>query len=306
MRSNLHSQNMRSREETHSLHPGAEQIQDNDTTFLLTATDVFSKVARWVPLKKRVVDVDKESAGGRVSRRRSKAYSTYWYRTGIPEPVLEKYGIHNFSTNNKKPMRASSYDSFTLERLACGDTSQSTRRADVSTCYRTSSAPRTTLRTDRRFEKVSYRMGPTVAIREVHPSEPPIYRLSDDLGETLGGTFYEPKLPKVTAPAVTLHRVESMLQRCKVEGRRQMLVHWFGSRPSLTAGLMPRPSSTTDESVVDVAEKTTNTTWDLGTSSVPPVPERRSSFCVRSSSCIRLWWSAYTIWKHWADNVFCR
>ena len=211
-----------------------------------------------------------------------------------------------FPRTTKRPMRTSSYDSFTLERLACDDTSQSTRRADMSTCYRTSSAPRTTLRTDRRFEKVSYRIGPTVAIREVHPSEPPIYRLSDDLGETLGGTFYEPKLPKVTAPAVTLYRVESMLQRCKVEGRRQTLVEWFGSRPSLTAGLMPRPSSTTDESVVDVAEKTTNTTWDLGTSSVSPVPERRSSFCVRSSSCVRLWWSAYTIWKHWADNVFCR
>ena len=111
-------------------------------------------------------------------------------------------------------MRASSYDSFRLERLACGDTSQSTRRVDTSTCYRTSSAPRTTLRTDRRFEKVTYRMGPIVAIREVHPSEPPIYRLSDDLGETLGGTFYEPKLPKLTALVVTLYRVESMLQHC--------------------------------------------------------------------------------------------
>ena len=70
-----------------------------------------------------------------------------------------------------------------------------------------------------------------------------IYRLSDDLGETLGGPFYEPKLPKVTAPVVTLYHVESMLQHCKVEGRRQRLVEWFGSRPSSTAGLMPRPSS---------------------------------------------------------------
>ena len=130
----------------------------------------------------------------------------------------------------------------------------------MSTSYRTSSAPRTTPRTDRRFEKVTYRMGPIFAIREVHPSKPPIYRLSDDLGETLGGTFYEPRLQKVTVPVVTLYRVESMLQHCKAERRRQMLVKWFGSRPSSTAGLMPRPSSTTEVSVVDVAEETTNTT----------------------------------------------
>jgi len=73
-------------------------------------------------------------------------------------------------------------------------------------------------------------MGPIFAIREVHPSKPLIYRLSDDLGETLGGTFYEPKLQKVTVPVVTLYRVESMLQHCKAERRRQMLVKWLSSK----------------------------------------------------------------------------
>ena len=31
-----------------------------------------------------------------------------------------------------------------------------------------------------------------LTIHEVHPSDPPVYRLIDDLGEVLDGTFYEP------------------------------------------------------------------------------------------------------------------
>ncbi|KAI0217884.1 hypothetical protein LSAT2_030345, partial [Lamellibrachia satsuma] len=34
-------------------------------------------------------------------------------------------------------------------------------------------------------------------IHEVHPSDPPVYRLRDDLGEVLEGTFYEMELQKV-------------------------------------------------------------------------------------------------------------
>ena len=37
-------------------------------------------------------------------------------------------------------------------------------------------------------------------IHEVHPSDPPVYRLIDDLGEVLDGTFYEPELQKVSVP----------------------------------------------------------------------------------------------------------
>jgi len=53
MRCNFHSQDMRSREETHSVHPGAEPIQDNGTTFLLRVTDVFSKVTWCDSLKNK-------------------------------------------------------------------------------------------------------------------------------------------------------------------------------------------------------------------------------------------------------------
>ena len=38
-------------------------------------------------------------------------------------------------------------------------------------------------------------------IHEVHPSDPPVYRLRDDLGEVLEGTFYEMELQKVSVPA---------------------------------------------------------------------------------------------------------
>ena len=38
-------------------------------------------------------------------------------------------------------------------------------------------------------------------IHEVHPSDPRVYRLIDDLGEVLDGTFYELELQKVSVPA---------------------------------------------------------------------------------------------------------
>ena len=50
-------------------------------------------------------------------------------------------------------------------------------------------------------------------IREVHASDPPVYRLVDDLGEVLDGTFYEPELQKVLVSKDKLYRVESVLQR---------------------------------------------------------------------------------------------
>ena len=45
-------------------------------------------------------------------------------------------------------------------------------------------------------------------IHEVHPSDPPVYRLIDDLGEMLYGIFYESELQKVFVPAVKMYRVE--------------------------------------------------------------------------------------------------
>ena len=34
-------------------------------------------------------------------------------------------------------------------------------------------------------------------IHEVHPSDPPVYRLFDDLSDVVDGSFYEPELQKV-------------------------------------------------------------------------------------------------------------
>ena len=65
-------------------------------------------------------------------------------------------------------------------------------------------------------------------IHEVHHSDPPMYRLIDDLGEVLDGTFYEPELQKVSMPVNKVYRVESLLQRSKVGRRTEALVKWYG------------------------------------------------------------------------------
>ena len=76
-------------------------------------------------------------------------------------------------------------------------------------------------------------------VHEVHPSEPPVYRLRDDLGDVLDGAFYELELQKVSVPDDKVYRVESVLQRRKVGGRTEALVKC----PNSTAGSMPRHSS---------------------------------------------------------------
>ncbi|KAI0234449.1 hypothetical protein LSAT2_015279, partial [Lamellibrachia satsuma] len=65
-------------------------------------------------------------------------------------------------------------------------------------------------------------------IHEVHPSAPPVYRLKDDLGEVLEGTFYEMELQKVLVPPDKLFYVQEVLDRRKVGGRNQVFVKWFG------------------------------------------------------------------------------
>ena len=65
-------------------------------------------------------------------------------------------------------------------------------------------------------------------IHEVHPSDPPMYRLIDDFGEVLDGTFYEPELQKVSVPADKMYRVESVLHRREVGRRTEALVKWCG------------------------------------------------------------------------------
>ena len=68
-------------------------------------------------------------------------------------------------------------------------------------------------------------------IHEVHPSDPPVYRLRDDLGEVLEGTFYELELQKVTVPFDKVYRVEAVLKRRTVGKRKEVLVKWFGYGP---------------------------------------------------------------------------
>ena len=61
-------------------------------------------------------------------------------------------------------------------------------------------------------------------IHEVHPSDPPVNRLNDDLGDVHDGTFYEPELQKASVPVVKMYRVESVLQLRKVCRRTEALV----------------------------------------------------------------------------------
>ena len=65
-------------------------------------------------------------------------------------------------------------------------------------------------------------------VHEVHPSDPPVYRLRDDLGDVLEGTFYELELQKVVIASDKEFRVEAVLERRKIGPRTNALVKWFG------------------------------------------------------------------------------
>ena len=89
----------------------------------------------------------------------------------------------------------------------------------------------------RRFEKgyLTNWSEELFTIREVHASDPPVYRLVDDPGEVLDGTFYEPELQKVLDSKDKLYRMESLLQRHKVRKRTKALVKWYGYPTSLNS-----------------------------------------------------------------------
>ena len=61
-------------------------------------------------------------------------------------------------------------------------------------------------------------------IHEVHPSVPPLYRLRDNLGEVLDGTFYEMELQTVSAPVDKVYYLEAVLHRRNVGRRTEALV----------------------------------------------------------------------------------
>ena len=66
------------------------------------------------------------------------------------------------------------------------------------------------------------------SIREEHRSEPPVYRLIDERGETLDGTFYESEVQKVLVTKNKLYRVEKVLRRRRERKRTQLLMKWCG------------------------------------------------------------------------------
>ena len=53
------------------------------------------------------------------------------------------------------------------------------------------------------------------AIKSVHNSESPVYRLMDDQEKAIEGTFYEPELQKVFISDDTVYRIKEILQRRK-------------------------------------------------------------------------------------------
>ena len=57
-----------------------------------------------------------------------------------------------------------------------------------------------------------------------HPFDPPVYRLIDDAGTILDGTFYEQEWQKVIVSQDKLYRVEAVLQRRKKGKHAEVLM----------------------------------------------------------------------------------
>lgn len=65
-------------------------------------------------------------------------------------------------------------------------------------------------------------------IREVPASDPPVYRLVNDLGEVMDGIFYEHQPQKVSVSKDKLYRVQKVLQRRMVGKKTRLLMSWSG------------------------------------------------------------------------------
>ena len=62
-------------------------------------------------------------------------------------------------------------------------------------------------------------------ITEIKETIPPTYKIKDDKGDEIGGTFYEPELQRTKQE---LHRIEKVLRWRIRNGVRQGRVKWTG------------------------------------------------------------------------------
>ena len=65
-------------------------------------------------------------------------------------------------------------------------------------------------------------------VKSVHRTDPPVYRLIDDHGSRIEGTFYEQELQKVVVTKDKVYRIEKVLQQRKRGRRTQVLIKWLG------------------------------------------------------------------------------
>ena len=252
--------------------------KDNDgMTFLLTVSEVFSKVALCVPMKNKSAALLVAALDSTFNKGWPKTLQTdqgLEFLNKSVQALLKKHGIHHFSkhyaetkasvverfnrtlktrmwryftkhqtwryidvlrdlgqsynnTHHRSigmaPSQVSYQNQEQVWQRLCGHDGKGVPKLRVSDRVRIS-------KYKGKFEKGyaanwSHEM---FTIYEVHPSEPPVYRLRDDLGEVLEGTFYEMELQKVLVPADKLYYVEAVLQRRKVGRRTEALVKWFG------------------------------------------------------------------------------
>ncbi|CAH3045022.1 unnamed protein product [Porites lobata] len=75
--------------------------------------------------------------------------------------------------------------------------------------------------------RFKFQVGDRVSISKRMARQVPVYKLKDDAGEILDGTFYEPELQKIIKND-DVFRVEKILRKRKRKGVVEYLVRWKG------------------------------------------------------------------------------